>query len=68
MRRHRLYGGTAIFELLIVDESLRKLLPTNPKIEVLRQAARKAGLRTFQDEGTLLVAKGLTSLPELCGC
>ena len=58
-------GRTAIFELLVVDDSLRKLLPSSPKIEVLRQAARKAGLRTFQDEGILLVAKGLTSLPEL---
>ncbi len=58
-------GRTAIFELLLVDDSLRKLLPSNPKIEVLRQAARKAGLRTFQDEGILVVAKGLTSLPEL---
>jgi type II secretory ATPase GspE/PulE/Tfp pilus assembly ATPase PilB-like protein len=58
-------GRTAVFELLLVDDSLRKLLPSNPKIDVLRQAARKAGLRTFQDEGILVVAKGLTSLPEL---
>jgi type II secretory ATPase GspE/PulE/Tfp pilus assembly ATPase PilB-like protein len=58
-------GRTAVFELLLVDDSLRKLLLAGAKIDELRQAARKAGVRTFQDEGTLLVAKGLTSLPEL---
>ena len=58
-------GRTAIFELLIVDDSVRKLLLAGAKIDVLRQAARKAGLRTFQEEGVLVVAKGLTSLPEL---
>jgi type II secretory ATPase GspE/PulE/Tfp pilus assembly ATPase PilB-like protein len=58
-------GRTAIFELLIVDDSVRKLLLSGAKIDVLRQAARKAGLRTFQEEGVLVVAKGLTSLQEL---
>jgi type II secretory ATPase GspE/PulE/Tfp pilus assembly ATPase PilB-like protein len=27
--------------------------------------ARKAGMRTLQEEGILLAAKGVTSLPEL---
>ncbi len=58
-------GRAAIFELLVVDDSLRKLLLSGAKVDVLRQAARKAGLRTFQEEGILVVAKGLTSLPEL---
>jgi type II secretory ATPase GspE/PulE/Tfp pilus assembly ATPase PilB-like protein len=58
-------GRTAIFELLLVDDSLRQLLLSGAKIDVLRQAARKTGLRTFQEEGILVVAKGLTSVPEL---
>jgi len=58
-------GRTAIFELLVIDKTVRKALTTNPKLEVLRQAARKDGLRTFQEEGIVLVAKGITSLPEL---
>jgi len=58
-------GRTALFELLLVDDTVRKVLATSPKIDLLRQAARKAGMRSLQEEGVLLVAKGVTSLPEL---
>ena len=56
---------TAIFELLKIGDTVRKVLATGPKLDLLRQAARKDGMRTFQEEGILLVAKGVTSLPEL---
>jgi type II secretory ATPase GspE/PulE/Tfp pilus assembly ATPase PilB-like protein len=59
------FGRTGIFEVLIVDDAVRKTLITNPKLEALRLAARKAGMRTLQEEGILLAAKGVTSLPEL---
>lgn len=58
-------GRTAIFELLKVGDTVRKVLASGPKLELLRQAARKDGMRSFQEEGVLLVAKGVTSLPEL---
>ena len=58
-------GRLAVFEVLVVDDSVRKALSTNPTYELLRKAARKAGMRTFQEEGILLVAKGTTSLVEL---
>ncbi|MBN1394518.1 MAG: hypothetical protein JW959_05810, partial [Pirellulales bacterium] len=59
------YGRTAIFELLIVGDNVRRVLTTNPKLDPLRQAARKDGMKSLQEEGVLLVAKGITSLPEL---
>jgi type II secretory ATPase GspE/PulE/Tfp pilus assembly ATPase PilB-like protein len=59
------YGRTGIFEVLVVDDGVRQTLMTNPKIDALRLAARKAGMRTLQEEGILLAAKGVTSLPEL---
>ncbi len=58
-------GRTAIFELLIVDDGVRKVLASSPKLDLIRKAARKAGTRTLQEEGVVLVAKGVTSLPEL---
>lgn len=58
-------GRTAIFELLVVSDEVRKVLASNPKPDLLRQAARKGGLRSFQEEGIVLVAKGITSLEEL---
>ncbi|MFO0896773.1 MAG: ATPase, T2SS/T4P/T4SS family [Pirellulales bacterium] len=58
-------GRTALYELLVVDDAVRKALLQTPKIEHVRLAARKAGMRTLQEEGLVLVAKGITSVPEL---
>jgi len=58
-------GRTAIFEILVMDDNLRQTLAANPKPDLFRQAARKAGMRSIQDEGIVLVAKGVTSLQEL---
>ena len=58
-------GRTAIFELLVVGDAVRRVLTTNPKLDLLRQAARRDGMSSLQEEGVLLVAKGVTSLPEL---
>jgi type II secretory ATPase GspE/PulE/Tfp pilus assembly ATPase PilB-like protein len=59
------FGRTALFELLVVDAALRDALIKQPKLEVLRSVARKSGHRTIQEEGILLVARGITSIPEL---
>jgi type II secretory ATPase GspE/PulE/Tfp pilus assembly ATPase PilB-like protein len=58
-------GVTAIFELLVVDDTVRKVLAATPKADLVRQAARKAGMNTLQEEGILLAARGVTSVPEL---
>jgi type II secretory ATPase GspE/PulE/Tfp pilus assembly ATPase PilB-like protein len=58
-------GRTGLFELLVADDKVREVLTRSPKMDLLRTAARAAGMRTFQEEGLLLVAKGVTSIPEL---
>ncbi len=58
-------GRTGLFELLQVDDRIREILVKKPEMELLRKAARAAGMRPFQEEGLLLVAKGVTSLAEL---
>jgi type II secretory ATPase GspE/PulE/Tfp pilus assembly ATPase PilB-like protein len=58
-------GRTGIFELLVVNDKVREVLLKQPKLEALRPAARAAGMRPFQEEGVLLIAKGSTSLSEL---
>jgi type II secretory ATPase GspE/PulE/Tfp pilus assembly ATPase PilB-like protein len=58
-------GRTAMFELLAVDDAVRQVLLKEPKLDLLNKAARAAGMRTFQEEGILLIAKGVTSLAEL---
>jgi type II secretory ATPase GspE/PulE/Tfp pilus assembly ATPase PilB-like protein len=59
------HGRTGIFELLVMDDTLRQVLATTPKLDALRQAARKAKHRSLQEEGVLLVARGVTSIQEL---
>ena len=59
------HGRTALFEILTVDDAVREILRKQPKLELLRPAARKAGMRSIKEEGILLVAKGMTSVPEL---
>jgi type II secretory ATPase GspE/PulE/Tfp pilus assembly ATPase PilB-like protein len=59
------HGRTAVFELMMIDDTVRKLVATGGKMDDIRQAARKAGMQNLQAEGIVLVAKGVTSLPEL---
>lgn len=58
-------GRTAIYELLVVDDTIREVLMQQPKLDILRKAARRGGNRTLQEEGILAVIRGTTSLPEL---
>lgn len=58
-------GRTGIFEVLVVDDKVREVLIKQPKLELLKKAARLAGMRSLQEEGILLVAQGVTSVPEL---
>jgi type II secretory ATPase GspE/PulE/Tfp pilus assembly ATPase PilB-like protein len=58
-------GRTGIFEVLPMNDHLRAVLAKTPKLDILRQEARKQGARGLQEEGILLVAKGVTSLQEL---
>lgn len=58
-------GRTGIFELLVVNDQMREILAKQPKLELLKKAARASRQRSLQEEGVLLVAKGETSLQEL---
>ena len=49
----------------MVDDQIRQLLLKAPKLDLVKKAAREAGMRSFQEEGVLLIAKGVTSLAEL---
>lgn len=58
-------GRTGIFELLEVTDAMRDALVKKPQLEILRNLAKKGGHRGLQEEGILLVARGVTSLNEL---
>jgi len=57
---------TAIFEMLVVGDEVRQAMVSGQaNADVIRKAARAAGHRSMKEEGILLVAQGVTSLPEL---
>jgi len=58
-------GRTGIFELLVVTDQIREILVKQPKLELLKKAARASHQRSLQEEGILLVAQGVTSLAEV---
>ncbi len=59
------YGRNSIFEVLTVEDKVREMLLNEPNLAKAKKAARAAGMRTMQEEGILLVAKGVTSVTEL---
>lgn len=58
-------GRIGLFELLVVDDGVREVLMKSPKLDLVRAASRRGGMKTFQEEGLVLVVKGVTSLVEL---
>ena len=58
-------GRTGIYELLRIDETLRRLIHDGAGEMTLRDAAVRAGMQKLRRDGARLVADGSTSLAEL---
>ena len=50
---------------MVVNDAIRQALIKSPNLNTIRQLSRQAGNRSLQEEGILLVARGITSLEEL---
>jgi type IV pilus assembly protein PilB len=57
-------GRTGIFELLIVNEEIGKLILEKKDSEKIKQCAIKSGMRTLQREALQKVLDGVTTLEE----
>ena len=64
-RRTGFYGRHAIFEWMDSDDEIRRLILKNVSSDVLRDAARRAGMRTLAEDGWRLVRLGLTTVEEV---
>jgi general secretion pathway protein E len=58
-------GRTGIYELLRIDETLRRLIHDGAGEMALRDAALRAGMRRLRGDGARWIAAGRTSLAEL---
>ncbi|MDR2115285.1 MAG: Flp pilus assembly complex ATPase component TadA [Planctomycetaceae bacterium] len=57
-------GRTALFELLILSDSVRELILSNPNPALIRQQFAKEGQTSFLYEGIHLLIKGETTVEE----
>jgi general secretion pathway protein E len=57
-------GRTGIYELMVFDTEIRSLLVGRPSIEMVRNAARKSGMRTLLRSALVKACEGVTSISE----
>lgn len=58
-------GRHAIFEWMDTDETIRAMILNRTSTDKVRDAARKAGMKTLAEDGWRLVAKGVTTVEEV---
>ena len=58
-------GRAGIYELLIVDDTVRQLILTKATSQIIRESARKKGMTTLREDGWKKVAKGITTVEEV---
>jgi type IV pilus assembly protein PilB len=58
-------GRTGIFEIMRLDDTLRDLILKQGSTNVVREEARKRGMRSLRDSGLLAVFDGATTIEEV---
>jgi type IV pilus assembly protein PilB len=58
-------GRMGLFEMMIMSDDLRDLIMKHASTNVLRNAARKRGMRTLRESGLLGIYEGQTTLEEV---
>jgi general secretion pathway protein E len=58
-------GRLGIYELLVMDDTLRDLVTSNPDVTQLRKLCRERGLVTLREDGFEKAKKGLTTVDEI---
>ena len=58
-------GRVGIFEMMPLNEEIRKLIILNSDASTLNDAALRAGMRTLREDGWDKIARGITSVEEV---
>jgi general secretion pathway protein E/type IV pilus assembly protein PilB len=59
------FGRHAIFEWMDTDNEIRQLILKSASSDLIRDAARRAGMRTLAEDGWRLVRMGITTVEEV---
>jgi len=66
-RQTGFHGRHAIFEWMDSDNEIRELILKNASSDLIRDAARRAGMHTLAEDGWRLVRLGITTVEEVLG-
>jgi len=58
-------GRTGIFEIMHIDDALRDLIMHGMSTNVIREEAKKRGMRTLRDSGLMAIYDGITTIEEV---
>lgn len=58
-------GRIGIYEAIVVDEEIEKLIQENPSEREIKRTASKQGILTIRQDGILKMLRGITSFEEL---
>jgi type II secretory ATPase GspE/PulE/Tfp pilus assembly ATPase PilB-like protein len=58
-------GRLGIYEMMVMDDSLRDVVTGNPDVTQLRKLCRERGLVTLRQDGFDKVMKGMTTVDEI---
>jgi type IV pilus assembly protein PilB len=58
-------GRVGIYEMLVMDDSLRDMVTRNPDVTQLRKLCRERGLVSLREDGFQKVLKGQTTVDEI---
>ena len=64
-RQTGFHGRHAIFEWMNADENIHQLILQRTSTDQIREAARRAGMRTLAEDGWRLVRQGITTFEEV---
>jgi len=58
-------GRSALFEIMTVNDTMRDLIMNSASTAVMRDEARRRGMRTLRESGLLTIYEGLTTIDEV---
>ncbi len=59
------WGRSGIFEFLEVNDTIQRLILEKKDSHIIKEAARKMGMRTLREDGWMKVKQGVTTIPEV---
>ncbi len=58
-------GRVGIFEAIVTDEAIEKIIPSNPSEREIKAVANKQGIFNMQEDGVVKIVSGITTIEEV---